>query len=157
LVAAAHRHDLGGIMERTPILAATTAVALLTGAAIVAGPAAATPGELVTDGALSTGAGPNTGTDLSNNARPGHSIRPGNTTGAGLSDITTPANTTGAGLDATARVFDPDSRVLAEGRFFADGDRFELTKLAVDGGRAYLQFKYIRTDGTFHGGPPRPG
>ncbi|MEU4695053.1 hypothetical protein [Actinoplanes sp. NPDC023714] len=58
----------------------------------------------------------------------------------------------GRGLDAVARVFDPDSRVVALARFVAEGDRFELTKRVDGGGRAYLQYKYIRTDGTFQGG-----
>ncbi|BBH68836.1 hypothetical protein ACTI_55210 [Actinoplanes sp. OR16] len=56
------------------------------------------------------------------------------------------------GLDAVARVFDPDSRVLAQARFVADGDRFELAKRADGGGRAYMQYKYIRKDGGFQSG-----
>ncbi|WP_433831703.1 hypothetical protein ACQP2E_14205 [Actinoplanes sp. CA-015351] len=55
-------------------------------------------------------------------------------------------------LDALAQAYDETSHVLAEARFVSAGDSFRLTKWSSDGGRAVVQYKYIRTDGTFQSG-----
>ncbi|GAA2706740.1 hypothetical protein Apa02nite_032690 [Actinoplanes palleronii] len=51
-----------------------------------------------------------------------------------------------------ARIYDRDSRLLAEARFDAAGDTFTVTKRSADGGRAYLEFRYVRVDGTVQTG-----
>ncbi|RAK24709.1 hypothetical protein B0I29_13714 [Actinoplanes lutulentus] len=58
-------------------------------------------------------------------------------------------------LDALAQVYDETSQVLAEAHFVSAGDSFRLTKRSSDGGRAFVQYKYIRTDGTFQSGEHR--
>jgi hypothetical protein len=137
-------------MHRTPINAATTAAARPArlsgpgGALLATGPALLAGAVLLAGSAPATGSGPaSTEAGLNSDAPAGTATSPA--TGAAVAG-------SGFGLDATALAFDPDSRVLAEGRFLADGDRFELTSRAGGGERAYLQFKYIRADGTFQGG-----
>ncbi|MEU8244367.1 hypothetical protein AB0C07_39435 [Actinoplanes missouriensis] len=58
-------------------------------------------------------------------------------------------------LDALARVYDENSHVLAEAHFASTGDAFHVTKQSADGGRAYVQYRYIRVDGTFQSGTHR--
>jgi hypothetical protein len=60
-------------------------------------------------------------------------------------------------VSATAQVFDRDSRLLAEAHFDAGRDSFALTKSSVDGGRVYLEYRYVRTDGTLQAGTHRGG
>ncbi|MEU4420185.1 hypothetical protein AB0F81_06135 [Actinoplanes sp. NPDC024001] len=55
------------------------------------------------------------------------------------------------GQDALARVYDADSRVLAEGYFESTGDAFAVTKKAGDG-RPYVEYRYVRLDGTLRDG-----
>jgi hypothetical protein len=53
------------------------------------------------------------------------------------------------GKDATARVYTEDEdRILASAFFDSDGDNFRLTKRDSYGNRAYMEYKYIRKDGT---------
>jgi hypothetical protein len=60
-------------------------------------------------------------------------------------------------VSSTAQVFDQDSRLLAEARFDAGEDTFALTKSSAVGGRAYLEYRYVRTDGTPQTGTHRGG
>ncbi|BCY10440.1 hypothetical protein [Actinoplanes sp. L3-i22] len=55
-------------------------------------------------------------------------------------------------VSSTAQVFDRDSRLLAEARFDARSDSFAVTKQAGSDGRAYLEYRYLRTDGTLQTG-----
>jgi hypothetical protein len=57
-----------------------------------------------------------------------------------------------SGVSSTAQVFDQDSRLLAEARFDASEDTFALAKSSAAGGRAYLEYRYVRTDGTVQTG-----
>ncbi|MFG1955422.1 hypothetical protein [Micromonospora sp. NPDC048830] len=58
-----------------------------------------------------------------------------------------------AGQDALARVYvDGTNTIAAEGKFVSYGDRFELTKRSSYGNRPYLEYKYIRIDGTVQEG-----
>ena len=53
------------------------------------------------------------------------------------------------GEDATARVYsDDESKILASAFFNSDGDNFRLTKRDSYGNRAYMEYKYVRKDGT---------
>ncbi|WP_229075964.1 hypothetical protein [Actinoplanes sp. DH11] len=56
------------------------------------------------------------------------------------------------GIDVVATVYDPDSRVLADAAFRSYGDRFALTKRATGGGRPYLEYRYLRLDGSLQTG-----
>jgi hypothetical protein len=60
-------------------------------------------------------------------------------------------------VSATAQVFDRDSRLLAEARFDARSDSFAVTRQAGSGGRAYLEYRYVRTDGTLQTGTHTAG
>ncbi|WP_328469481.1 hypothetical protein OHA21_01955 [Actinoplanes sp. NBC_00393] len=50
--------------------------------------------------------------------------------------------------DAIARVYDANSRVLAEAWFHSATDSFALTKRTDHGSRVYLEYEYIRKNGT---------
>ncbi|MGN9775053.1 hypothetical protein ACTMS0_04640 [Micromonospora sp. H33] len=52
-----------------------------------------------------------------------------------------------AGQNAFARVY-VDGKFVAEGKFNHDGDYFSLTKRGSYGNRPYLEYVYIRKDGT---------
>lgn len=57
--------------------------------------------------------------------------------------------TTATSQDATARVYAEDEdRILASAFFDSGGDNFRLTKRDSYGNRAYMEYKYIRKDGT---------
>lgn len=56
------------------------------------------------------------------------------------------------GQDARARVYDETSRVLAEGYFESTGDSFTVTNRAAIGDRPYLEYRYVRKDGTLREG-----
>jgi hypothetical protein len=58
----------------------------------------------------------------------------------------------GRGLDALARVYDETSRVLAEAYFESTGDTFAVTKRAATDDRPYLEYRYVRKDGTLREG-----
>ncbi|MFI1991927.1 hypothetical protein [Actinoplanes sp. NPDC020271] len=57
-----------------------------------------------------------------------------------------------AAVSSTAQVYDRDSELLAEARFDAGNDTFAVTKLEAGGGRAYLDYRYVRGDGTLQTG-----
>lgn len=68
---------------------------------------------------------------------------------AALVGFATPAI---AGHDATANAYQ-DGKIVATARFIAGADRFEVTKVShTVGHRAYLEYKYIRKDGTVQEG-----
>ncbi|MCI4066003.1 hypothetical protein MRQ36_27020 [Micromonospora sp. R77] len=69
---------------------------------------------------------------------------------AGGATVTT-ASPAMAGQDALARVY-VDGKIAAEGKFISYGDSFQLTKRSSYGGRPYLEYKYIRIDGTVQEG-----
>jgi hypothetical protein len=55
-------------------------------------------------------------------------------------------------VSATAEIYDQDSELLATGRFDADGDAFTVTKRSAGTGRPYLEYRYVRIDGTLQTG-----
>ncbi|WP_436533948.1 hypothetical protein [Actinoplanes sp. HUAS TT8] len=55
-------------------------------------------------------------------------------------------------VSSTAQVFDRDSELLAEAHFDAGDDTFAVTKHVAGGGRAYLEYRYVRADGTLQTG-----
>ena len=59
------------------------------------------------------------------------------------------------GQDALATVYDETSRVLAEAHFESTGDSFAVTKRADVEGRPYLEYRYVRKDGTQRAGVHR--
>jgi hypothetical protein len=60
-------------------------------------------------------------------------------------------------VSSTAQVFDRDSELLAEGHFDAGDDSFTVTKHVAGGGRAYLEYRYVREDGTLQTGTHSTG
>jgi hypothetical protein len=62
------------------------------------------------------------------------------------------AATAAAGQDALARVYDENSRVLAEAYFESTGDSFAVTRRAGAGERPYVEYRYVRKDGTLREG-----
>ncbi|MEV6302922.1 hypothetical protein AB0M02_26140 [Actinoplanes sp. NPDC051861] len=68
---------------------------------------------------------------------------------------------TAAAADALATVYDQDSRALAQARFVAAGDSFTLVKLAGAGRRVFVEYRYVRKDGSLqtgtHWGPDAVG
>lgn len=55
-------------------------------------------------------------------------------------------------VSSTAQVYDQDSELIAEARFDAGDDTFAVTKHVAGGGRAYLEYRYVRADGTLQTG-----
>lgn len=55
-------------------------------------------------------------------------------------------------VSSTAQVFDPHSELIASARFDASDDSFTVTKHVAGGGRAYLEYRYVRGDGTLQTG-----
>ncbi|MFF8846281.1 hypothetical protein ACF08N_26795 [Streptomyces sp. NPDC015127] len=62
-----------------------------------------------------------------------------------------PAQAAAAGHDAHVNLY-VDGKTVASASFISLGDRFEVTKRSSYGGRSYLEYKYIRKDGTLQEG-----
>ncbi|MFF8279587.1 hypothetical protein ACF05T_26275 [Streptomyces lateritius] len=61
--------------------------------------------------------------------------------------LPSPAQAAPAGHDAHVNLY-VDGKIVASASFISAGDRFEVTKRSSYGGRPYLDYKYIRKDGT---------
>ena len=69
----------------------------------------------------------------------------------GFSPSPVPAGLSPSEVSATAQVYDPDSTLLAEARFDAGDDAFTLVgRVAAD--RPYLNYRYVRVDGSVQTG-----
>ncbi|MFH8798171.1 hypothetical protein ACH4F6_01020 [Streptomyces sp. NPDC017936] len=68
--------------------------------------------------------------------------------------VRAPAQAAPAGHDAHVDLC-VDGKIVASASFIGVGDRFEVTKRSSHGGRPYLGYTYIRTDGTLPEGTHR--